>query len=283
MLVTTWVVLSFMGSRIHTYYTYSLGAPAAIVCALGFYAALRAPTPWVRRALPAILVMASTYFAVRIMGYADAWGPWPLLVTALGVAVALLCVTPVPNFQGKELWKKSLLLICFAFMAVSPLGTDVVTSTSPQGKVFPISGPTPRDPNAIAHVVDEMRTNNPRSLIVQQNGAPPSRDVEPDNRLSRGSWLVATYPAQNAALYQLETKQPAMAIGGWSGLDPSVTLTRFQQLVADHRIDYFVGYAQLAPYFRETEVGRIERWIDEHFRKSTTDGIIVYDLRLPRS
>jgi hypothetical protein len=148
---------------------------------------------------------------------------------------------------------------------------------------FPISGPTPRDPNAIARVADELRTGDPASLIVQQNGAPPSALVRETGPLPLGHWLTATYPAQNAALYQLTSGQPSLAIGGWSGTDPSMTLDRFQQLVEDHRVSYFIGYTQLQPYFQNTEVGRIERWIDEHFRKNIADGIIVYDLQQPRS
>lgn len=282
-LLATWIVLSFMADRIHTYYTYSLGAPAAIVLALGFYVALRAPTPWVRRVLPALIVGSTTYFAVRIMGYADGWSFWPLLVTILGTAAILLCIVPSGSSSGKESWRAGLLIVACTFLTVAPVATDAITASLPQVGGFPISGPTPRDSNAVAHVVDKLRAGDPDSLVVQQSGAPPSAVIQGKRPLALGSWLTATYPAQNAALYQLATGQPSLPIGGWSGTDPSMTLDRFQQLVGDYRISYFIGYAQLQPYFQNTEVGRIERWIDEHFRKSIADGIIVYDLHQPNS
>ncbi|WP_246036158.1 ArnT family glycosyltransferase [Sinomonas susongensis] len=279
-LATTWTVLSFMADRIHTYYTYSLAVPASLVVALGIHAALSAPTArWVARALAGLVVGATVYGDLRIMGYADGWGMWPWAVGVVGAVVLASMSVPHGRSRFTRLPAQVLLLTACGFFALAPIATDSITFGIPQSRVFPISGLTPRDANAIAHIVDEMRTNDPSSLVVQENGAPPSPLVRPDPELSAGSWLVATYPAQNAALYQLETGQPSLALGGWSGVDPSFNLNQFQELVTSHRIDYFVSYTQIRSYF--PEIGRIESWTDEHFRHTTANGIIVYDLRQP--
>lgn len=279
-LATAWAVLSFMADRIHTYYTYSLAVPASVVVALGAYTALSLPTTrWMARALALLILSATAYGDLKIMGYADGWGLWPLAVGATGGAVLALILWPARRRHFAPLPARVLVLTVCGFLCLAPVATDAITLGIPQTRVFPISGLTPRDPNAIAHVVEEMRTNDSDSLTVQEDGAPPSPAVREDADLPSGSWLVATYPAQNAALYQLATGQPGLALGGWSGVDPSFDLGQFQELVTSHRIDYFVSYTGIRSYF--PEIGRIESWVDEHFRHTTTDSIIVYDLRQP--
>jgi signal transduction histidine kinase len=50
------------------------------------------------------------------------------------------------------------------------------------------------------------------------------------------AWAAAAIGSQNAASYQLAAGEPVMAIGGFNGSDPSPTLARFKQYVADGRI-----------------------------------------------
>ena len=281
-LLTSWAVLSFMADRIHTYYTYSLAAPAAIVLATGVYCALQG-TAWVRRAPAAVVVGSAAYFDVRIMGYADGWGQSPWLTSLVGGIAVVLCIAQSLKAVTGEQWRRWMTVGSCLSLCVAPVVTDMVTASTLQSGGFPMSGPSPRDPNAIAHITDEIRRNDPQSLVVEENGAPTTAHVRRDPSLPQGAWLVATYPAQNAALYQLNTQQPALALGGWSGADPSLRLAGFQQLVTAHRIDYFVSFLQLKPYFQDLEVGQIERWVNEHYESTSEDGIIVYDLRRPRT
>ena len=58
---------------------------------------------------------------------------------------------------------------------------------------------------------------------------------------SRYTWVAASASAQNAASLELSTGKPVMAIGGFSGNDPSTTLARFEQLVAAGKIHYYVS------------------------------------------
>ena len=50
------------------------------------------------------------------------------------------------------------------------------------------------------------------------------------------TWAAAAVGSNNAAGYQLATRLPVMAVGGFNGTDPSPTLAQFQQLVADGKI-----------------------------------------------
>jgi hypothetical protein len=59
---------------------------------------------------------------------------------------------------------------------------------------------------------------------------------------NRGStrYLLATQSAMVAAPFILQTGQPVMALGGFSGTDPIVTTHDLQQLVATHDVRYFL-------------------------------------------
>jgi hypothetical protein len=69
------------------------------------------------------------------------------------------------------------------------------------------------------------------------DGADVSAEAESllERDADRYTWAAAAIGSQNAASYQLATGEPVMAIGGFNGSDPSPTLARFKQYVADGR------------------------------------------------
>ncbi|MFI6106831.1 hypothetical protein [Streptomyces sp. NPDC051310] len=85
-----------------------------------------------------------------------------------------------------------------------------------------------------------------------------------------------------------------MVIGGFNGSDPSPTLARFQQYVAEGRIHYFIpgggagGGGEGAPggpggpggSGAASETGT---WVASAFTKVTVDGVTLYDLTAPSS
>jgi hypothetical protein len=65
-----------------------------------------------------------------------------------------------------------------------------------------------------------------------------------DQGSSRYRWVAAAASAQTASSLELATGKSVMAIGGFSGSDPAITLARFQQLVAEGKIHYYVAGGQ---------------------------------------
>jgi 4-amino-4-deoxy-L-arabinose transferase-like glycosyltransferase len=101
------------------------------------------------------------------------------------------------------------------------------------------------------------------------------------------TWVAATVGANNAAGYQLATRAPVMAIGGFNGSDPAPTLAQFQQWVAQGRIHYFLGSGRAMPPGMDLPNGRnnsqeIAEWVTSTFSQTTVDGVIVVDLSTPR-
>ncbi len=73
-----------------------------------------------------------------------------------------------------------------------------------------------------------------------------------------------------------------MAIGGFSGSDPSPTLDEFQQYVAEGRIHWFIGDGLGGPGTGSSgSSGEIAAWVAENFPATTVDGVLLYDLTAP--
>ena len=111
---------------------------------------------------------------------------------------------------------------------------------------------------------------------------------------SRYTWIAATSSAQTAAGLELSTGRSVMAIGGFTGSDNAITLARFEQLVAQGKIHYYVaggggaGGGTGATSSGSSRAGgpgmaggvtrTIESWVTKHFKSTTVGGMTVYDL-----
>ncbi|MFJ9849075.1 ArnT family glycosyltransferase [Streptomyces sp. NPDC101150] len=95
------------------------------------------------------------------------------------------------------------------------------------------------------------------------------------------TWAAAATGSQNAASYQLATQKPVMAIGGFNGSDPSPTLARFKQYVADGKIHYFIGGGRGGfggPGGGKGGSSKITSWVEKTFKKVTVGSATFYDL-----
>ncbi|MFJ9657748.1 glycosyltransferase family 39 protein [Streptomyces griseoflavus] len=97
------------------------------------------------------------------------------------------------------------------------------------------------------------------------------------------TWAAAAVGAQNAASYQLATGAPVMAIGGFNGTDPSPTLDRFKEYVADGRIHYFVAGGGMGGGRDSGTSAEITSWVEENFEEVTAGTATFYDLTRKRA
>ncbi|MGW8398864.1 ArnT family glycosyltransferase [Streptomyces lydicus] len=113
------------------------------------------------------------------------------------------------------------------------------------------------------------------------------------------TWAAAAIGSQNAASYQLATRKPVMAIGGFNGSDPSPTLEQFKKYVADGRIHYFLAGGRDGAGGREGSAraggfggfggrggpgggnggsSKITSWVEKNFTKVAVGNATFYDL-----
>jgi hypothetical protein len=105
------------------------------------------------------------------------------------------------------------------------------------------------------------------------------------------TWVAAAVGSNTAAGYQLATRLPVMAVGGFNGTDPAPTLEQFQQLVSEGRVHWFVGTAERGRgggLLGDTSSGgsdqarRVAEWVAATFTPTTVDGTTLYDLSAAR-
>jgi len=122
-------------------------------------------------------------------------------------------------------------------------------------------------------------------LNASTPGATLTRLLEKD--ASSYTWVAATVGSNSAAGYQLATRDPIMAIGGFNGSDPTPTLAQFKKYAAEGKIHYFVstgGSGQssvggASPNSSGTGTGTaITSWVEAHFKATTVDGVTLYNL-----
>ncbi|HZS13276.1 MAG TPA: glycosyl transferase, partial [Candidatus Dormibacteraeota bacterium] len=113
-------------------------------------------------------------------------------------------------------------------------------------------------------------------------GSTPGADVTATLQAdaSKYTWVAATVGANEAAGYQLASGDPILAIGGFNGTDPTPTLARFEQLVSQGRIHYFIagGRGGGPGVGASSDSQAITQWVESHFTATTVGGVTLYDL-----
>jgi 4-amino-4-deoxy-L-arabinose transferase-like glycosyltransferase len=120
------------------------------------------------------------------------------------------------------------------------------------------------------------------------------------------TWVAAAVGANTAAGYQLGTRDPVMAIGGFNGTDPDPSLAAFKALVSAGKIHYFIaggggfggftgglggrfgagstgagrsGGAAVGGGGAESEDAQaITTWVEGHYTAEVVGGVTLYDL-----
>lgn len=276
--ITTFLLLCFMGSMIHTYYTFSLAAPLALVVPIGLSVLWRTRDKLVLRLVGGVIVGSATYMTVRVLNYSDEWPVWfrVLLISAGVVATAGWL-----GAASVRWYRITACAVAVGFM-LGPVGTNMYTLSTPQNGTNPQSGPVANDPRAMSRLLLAARGGKPAWALQIAYGSTPPATIVDLLRQTRGDrvWGAATYSAQNAALYQLESGMPVIPLGGWLGADPAPTPAQFRGLVADGRIGYFIWQQDLMDRNElSTETLEISRWVADNFEEQIIDNVKVYDLR----
>lgn len=192
------------GGLIHRYYLDMLAPPVAALSAAGLTAWAAdlqqgQKTGWL---LPAALGL-TLVTALLILEYHPqvSWLFWPVLVLGAGAILAVLFSRPRPGMRGLLGLSLAGMLLPLTMWATTPMwiGGDVI---------LPFAGPDLLKWGGAGTVMQDYR---PLAdfLVQQHNGE---------------RFVAAAENAVSAAPIQLLTRQPVMALGGFTGVDPILTL-----------------------------------------------------------
>lgn len=275
---TAFLLLCFMGSMVHTYYTFSLAAPIALVVPAGLSALWRMRSRLVLRLIGAVVVGSTTYMAAKVLAYSDEW-PMFFRIALVGIGIV---ATGAWLLASSETMRRVAAITVTVSLILGPIGANIFTQSVAQNGTNPQSGPMANDPMAMTRLLAAAKSRGPAWALQTAYGAPPSEDVINMLKDSSGKqkWGAATYSAENAALYQLESGVPVIPVGGWLGTDPAPQLSTFKALVAENKIGYFIWQQDLLDRGELSQnTIDISRWVQETFKENIVGGVRIYDLR----
>lgn len=273
-------VLSFMHGTIHPYYSLSIAPPVAAIFAIGVHQAWdRRQFLWGRAALGAILLAAGLWgwWLLGRGAVSSSTLRWGVLGATTVASAALLWPWVSGGRVGRRYVAPVLLSVALIGVLGGPAAYSVATIAAPHQGIGPSVGPPGRGYSG------GRTTTNPRlDALLEATDTP---------------WSAAIDRSTSAAGLELATGTSVMAIGGFSGTDPTPTLQQFQDDVAQHRIAYYVapqgashGATRDAdskdpdtkdPTWSSRAHSDILRWVRDHFTSTSVDGVTVYDLSGP--
>jgi 4-amino-4-deoxy-L-arabinose transferase-like glycosyltransferase len=252
---------------------------------------------WEHRVLGwALAALAAAGAATAATGYVvlhhvPHYQPWLRWVLVGAIVVLLVWLMRVDARWTRRPGVHAVVLAALVALGLGgPLAYAVTTVSHPMSGALPAAGP----PTilAAAHLAaaefKRAETGAPAieegSCGLMQAGTPRADVVDRlEVDADRFTWVAATVGSSCAAGYQLETEKPVMPVGGFNGSDPSPSRKQFEQLVAAHRIHYFITMTgdHRADYHRGQHLlasGKIQQWVQMHFAPIVMGGVTIYDL-----
>ncbi|HJQ04832.1 MAG TPA: glycosyltransferase family 39 protein [Nocardioides sp.] len=289
-MLVTGLTFSFMAGIYHDYYTVALAPWIAMTAVIGSMVLWRARSESWARVVLAVAVAGSAAWAFVLLGQAGE-NPydvlrWPVILLGFGAAALLLVVDRLDRRTAVGLVLAAVLTTSIgpAAYTLETVGTAHTGSIVTAGPVSGMGGMGGMAGGARPPVMGGrtfaggmgggmfggQSVSNELTAALQQDAA-------------SYTWVAATVRSSDAASYQLASREPVMAIGGFNGTASSPTLAQFQQDVAEGRIHYFIASGNAGGMggpgaSADSVAAQITAWVESSFTPTTIGGTTVYDL-----
>jgi 4-amino-4-deoxy-L-arabinose transferase-like glycosyltransferase len=268
-LLVTGAVFSFMAGTVHPYYNVALAPAVAALVGISVSLLVERRAALVPRLVLACMLAVTGVWSFVLLNRTPEWWPavrWAVLVGSIVVALVLAV--------GAHRLGKATAAVAVA-AAIFGLGGSaafsIYNAASAHSGPGTMSGP-----------------QRPGGFGDFGKGGPGGPGRNGDNAqveaLLRGvdsRWAAAGIGSMQVSGLELKTGTSLMAIGGFTGGDPSPTLAQFQKYVADGQVRYFLADSGRGGPFghREGSAADITAWVEKTFAKMDVGGATVYDLQ----
>jgi hypothetical protein len=225
-------------------------APAvAALAGIGIDAALtmwstKDPQRW--WGLVAFLVCGGVQSIILYPYPAFGWWLIPLILGLSFGARVVLYLLRLPEYESAHRWASVALAVAVAVLYITPVIWTSIPVATCTHMTLPYGGPqdAPCRPFELRPFLDPELV---AYLEEQRNGA---------------TYLAATYDLGIAELGILESGEPFMALGGYRGSDPILTVDRFAQLVAGGDVRFFLNLEGAEEHYPVQDATRA--WVADH-------------------
>ncbi|WP_141686675.1 glycosyltransferase family 39 protein [Bradyrhizobium sp. LMTR 3] len=253
-LVMYWIVLSFAGGLIHTYYVAVLGPPLAVfsgIAVAGLWSRWKAGEPY----LPLIIAATAGWQTYLCVAQSDRIGSdWLSLTWLTSIGIATICAAALYLFPPQNRLAKLFVVAAIGALLVSPALTaaSVVLRrpniATPVANMIALLAPPETERAALrTSRLEASRQKLTGYLIANREAA---------------NFLVAVPNANVAAPLIVSTGLPVMAMGGYLGDDPILTPADIERLASDRQLRFvMLGGFTLAPAKQAAALDPIARWV----------------------
>jgi 4-amino-4-deoxy-L-arabinose transferase-like glycosyltransferase len=269
-LLVTGAVFSFMAGTVHPYYNVALAPAVAALVGISLAQLVQRRASLVPRLVLAGMLAVTGVWSFLLLNRTPEWWPVVRWVVLVGSIVVALLLAVRAHRLGRA---TAVVAIAAALVGLGgPAAFSIYNAATVHSGPGTMSGPQkaggfgfgggPRGPGGPGRGGDNAQVE---ALL---NGV--------DNR-----WAAAGIGSMSVSDLELKTGASLMAIGGFTGGDPSPTLTQFQQYVADGQVRYFLADSGRGgpPGHRTGTAGEITTWVEQNFTKMDVGGTTVYDLQ----
>ncbi|GAB3149384.1 ArnT family glycosyltransferase [Microbispora hainanensis] len=267
-LVVHYAVFSFSSGTFHPYYTTAMAPAVAALTGIGgvlMWRAARASAVW-RLVLAAAIAVTGAWSFVLLRRTPE-FVPWLAWAVAGGTVVAVFALagTTLAGGGGRTAARVTAVALTAAVAAglagpaayaVTPLGA-AVNGTNPTAG--PSQGFGPGGPGGFGGPAGFGRSGGPGGAVPGGNrqggrgmrgpGGQVDAAMAAYLKRNKGSatWLVAVDSAQSASSLILSTGEPVIAMGGFTGSDPAMTVGKLQRYVAEGKLKYILAGGGFGP------------------------------------
>jgi 4-amino-4-deoxy-L-arabinose transferase-like glycosyltransferase len=257
-LVMYWIVLSFAGGLIHTYYVAVLGPPLAVfsgIAVAALWSRWKAGKPG-RMYLPLIIVATAAWQLYLCMAPSEGIGSdWLSLTWLTSIGIATICagvLYALPQ-QGSRFAKLFAGASIGALLVAPILTTASVVLRRPN-----IAAP-------VANMTALLAPSDTERATLRTSRLEAARQKLTNYLIAHreaAKFLVAVPNANVAAPLIISTGLPVMAIGGYLGDDPILTPSDVERLASDRQLRFvMLGGYTLAPAKQAAALDPIARWV----------------------
>lgn len=235
----------------HHYYLIMLAPPIAALSGIGWYAMYglyKNHKDWASYLLPAAVLMTAAFQVYILSAYTNQIGSaWMYVmgILGLGATIALLMLKRSHPF-GKQLT-----IISLCVLLLTPLYWSATPILYGGNSVLPESGPQLQSSNGGGMFSSDVDTGMLTYLRENNTGE---------------DYLFATLTTVTAAPYIINADENVMALGGFNGTDPILSVSELKNLVKEGKVKYFLigdnnsGNSELVSWIKEngTEISSDE-------------------------
>lgn len=304
--LVTVAVFSFMTGIFHPYYTVALAPAVGALVGMGLVDLWRLRQSSLTRWLLPVGLAATGVWAFVLLGRTPDFQSW-LRYAVLAVSLLSALVLLIPLSRRLTLAAVTAGLVAalagpaaYTFDTVLTAHSGAITSAGPAVAAAGTGGPGGAAGFQPPEGIRGFPQPQAGSAGVPSGGIPPGgvfgnrgQQVSASPALvkylvahrGQASWIAAVEGSMNAGSLELTSGQPVMAMGGFSGSDPTPTLSQFQRLVAQGKVRYLVvqsGGGAIGGGSRGGTVAQVVSWAEAHGKAVTiagVSGVTVYDLQ----